>query len=210
MMNTQQFIEAVSVKVLGFIKTLFYNKEEIDTKLENVEVNTSTLLDKETYGSKVNPDSVKKADVASNVEGYNTSGEFTYYGKNKNGEIGFHSFPIGENGETSNFQSVKLNVKANDTIYIELVNQNINNDLIIQGYEFKEGEQNVSSTIKIFNNAESDNFNYNKENIDFSDGMHIKNKYKLSNSLDNTSGFYETEIITKSDFVDLIGIEVNN
>lgn len=209
MMNTQQFIEAVSAKVLGFIKTLFYNKEEIDTKLENVEVNTSTLLDKETYASKINSDSVKKADISSNIEGYDTSGEFTYYGKNKNGEIGFHPFPIGDNGEINNFQSVKLNVKTNDNIYIELLNENTNNDLIIQGYEFQEGEQNISSTIKIFNNAESANFNYNEENIDFSNGMHIKNKYTISNSLDNTSGFYESEIINKSDFVNLVGIGVD-
>lgn len=190
------------------IDTLFYRQTEIDTKLDNITIDTSELLDKATYASKTNEGSIKMADEAKKIEGIEESSLFSVYGKSPSGAEGFYEFPIGViNENTNKFQSVRQNAIANEVYTVELINENKKNDLIVQCYEFKEGEQDVVTTLREFNNTDSNNFYYDEDNIVFDNGMKIKNNYKINETL-NSDGYYETEIITKSNYLELIGMEV--
>ena len=163
-------------------------------------------LDKTTYASKVNDGSVKLADKALNLSESDDAQAFTYYGKNKNGEIGFHPFPIGVNDEVHNPQAVKFDVKSGDTISVDLLKENKDNDLIVQGYEFVEGARDVSTVLKAFNNTEQENFVYDTNNIDFTNGIHIKNVYSINSTKNTDTSFYETDIINKSEYLEILNI----
>lgn len=207
-MEVKEYIDTLITKLKTNISSTFYNKTEVDNLLDNVEVDTSTLLDKDTYASKTNEGSVKMADKAKKIEGIEESALFSVYGKSPSGEEGFYEFPIGIIDEDTNkFQSVRQNAKANEVYTVELINENKKNDLIVQCYEFKEGEQDVVTTLREFNNTDKDNFYYNEDNIDFNNGMKVKNNYEISSTL-NSDGFYESKIINKDDFIELYRIEV--
>lgn len=190
------------------IDTLFYRQTEIDTKLDNITIDTSELLDKSTYASETNEGSIKMADEAKKIEGIEESTLFSVYGKSPSGVEGFYEFPIGVIDENTNkFQSVRQNAIANEVYTVELINENKKNDLIVQCYEFIPGEQDLVTTLREFNNTDKDNFYYNTENIEFDNGMQIKNNYKLNNT-QNDDKFYESELINKNDFLNIIEIKL--
>ena len=165
-------------------------------------------LDKTTY----DPDDdglIDKTNVAKKVEGIEESPLFSVYGKSPDGIEGFYEFPIGKIDENTNkFQSVRQDAKANEVYTIDLINDNKLNDLIVQCYEFQKGEQDIVTTLREFNNTDKDNFYYNEDIITFDNGMKINNQYKLNSTL-NSDGLYESEIINKSDYLNLIGMEAN-
>ena len=159
------------------------------------EIETSNILDKATYDTN-NDGIVDKASIAKKIENIESAPLFSVYGKSPNGEMGFYEFPIGViNNETNKFQSVKQNVNENQIYTIDLTTTNKLNDLIVQVYEFIQDEQNVVSTLKKFNNCDSDNFYYDKDNLEFTDeGVKIKNKYEITSTLNTKTNLYEMNL----------------
>ena len=88
-------------------------------------------------------------------------------------------------------QKVSLNVTSTEPI--QIYTNDINNKLVIDNYKFVEGENDVTSILKEFNNGKKSSFFYNNEEINFDDnGINIKNEYKLTDTL-NSDGLYESD-----------------
>lgn len=99
-------------------------------------------------------------------------------------------------------QKVALN--ATPTEPIQIVTNDKDNKLMIENYKFIEGENNITSVLKEFNNGKEDSFIYSKNEIAFNeDNMSIKNNYALLNSVNKDNGLYESETINKSDFIEI-------
>lgn len=182
------------------------NRDVLDNFTENIngkllyknkpiEIETSNILDKATYDTN-NDGIVDKASIAKKIENIESAPLFSVYGKSPNGEMGFYEFPIGViNDETNKFQSVRQNAKANEVYTIELISPNKLNDLIIQAYEFIQGEQDVVTTLKEFNNKDANNFYYDKDNVVFTnEGAKIKNEYEVISTKNKNTGFYELDL----------------
>ena len=51
---------------------------------------------------------------------------------------------------------------------------------------------------------------YNNEEVNFNDtGVNIKNEYKLTDTLNNDTDLYESDIINKSDFIEISEVANN-
>lgn len=114
---------------------------------------------------------------------------------------------ISGGGDSSNIHQLSfLNVRTNDVKYLNLDVGNVFTKSLIQAYKFIPGQTNIVETLKSFNNADASNFNYNDENVEFTDkGMGIKDTYKLTMSKYNDE-LYITEAFNKDDFVDINSI----
>ena len=98
----------------------------------------------------------------------------------------------------------KVSLNATPTEPIQIYTNDSNNKTMIDNYKFVEGESGITSILKEFNNKKETNFIYNKDEIDFNNiSMSIKNKYRLSNNLNNDTDLYESDIINKSDFIEI-------
>lgn len=103
-------------------------------------------------------------------------------------------------------QKVSLNVASNDKILIPT--NDTENKIMIDNYKFIQGGETSTAILKEFNNGNKTNFIYNKDEIDFNNtSMSIKNEYKLSNTLNDDTNLYESDIINKSDFIEISGVE---
>ena len=180
-----------------------YSSKQTQTLIDNVVNNT---LDKETYASETNEGAVKYAD---NLSVTMNTQPLQYYGTNNENELGMHYFPINTKDNTGLEQRVCLNAKANQIITVDSALDISDNKVIVDCYKFVSGEENVISTIKTFDNTEKDNFFYDKDNIEFTDSMHIKKEYELVLNKNN-EGFYESEEIDINKFLELTLSEVNN
>ena len=99
-------------------------------------------------------------------------------------------------------QKVSLNVASNDTISI--LTNDTKNKIMVDNYKFIQGGETSTSILKKFNNGNKTNFIYNKDEIDFNNtSMSIKNEYLLSNTLNDDTNLYESDIINKSDFIEI-------
>lgn len=85
------------------------------------------------------------------------------------------------------------------------INTDLIGKLILQAYKFINGNQNVESTLKIFNSENSKFFNYNAENICFGNlGVKICDSYQLE--FDSYSDdLYISQPFNSDDFVSLKG-----
>lgn len=209
----QKFYDDLKIK----IKNNHYTKTEIDDKLKNVNIDTSSLLDKATYDS----DNDGIIDIAKTLDGMSEenlnkmieiinmlegSNPQQYIGTNLDNELGLYYLPTTNSNIGNKIeQRVALNVKVGDMIPIESVADMQDQKAFIQVFNYVEGEQDKISTLKEFNNANAENFIYNTDNIEFDESCHIKNKYVLDNSLNNVSGLYETKL-DKSKFIELVGL----
>ena len=105
-------------------------------------------------------------------------------------------------------QKVSLNVTSTEPI--QIYTNDINNKMIIDNYKFVEGDNDVTSILKEFNNKKESNFIYNNDVVTFNNtSMSIKNEYSLANNLNNDTNLYESHIINKSDFIEISGV-INN
>ena len=105
-------------------------------------------------------------------------------------------------------QKVSLNVTSTEPI--QIYTNDINNKLVIDNYKFVEGESDITSIIKEFNNKKESNFIYNNDVVTFNNtSMHIKNKYLLTNNLNDDTNLYESDVINKSDFIEISEVTNN-
>lgn len=163
-----------------------------------------SLLDKDTYASTENKGSVKYAD---NLSATMHTSPLQYYGTNNANEVGMHYFPINiDKTNTGIEQKVVLDAKANTDIVIDSALDISDNKIVVDSYKFVGGQQNIQ-TNKVFNNTEMTNFFYDKENVEFTDSMHIKKVYEYAVTV-NADNRYESEIINKDDFLEIIGMEL--
>lgn len=196
-------LNSILVSFRDKILSLFYTKSEIDEKIKDT--NPKLFLDKATY-DKDNDNIVDISKEAKNIEGVHSAPLFSYYGKDKNGNIGFQEFPISvSKDDLNNYSATILDAKANNAYSIDLKDEKKDYALITQAYKFIEGGKDNVSIIKTFNNSESYNFIFNKDKISFENGMHIKNKYDLELS-SNSDGLFESQVINKSDFLEINSI----
>lgn len=201
-MNIIEYIKTHFLKYQIQLENKIYFKTEVDNLIKNVDVDTSTLMKKDIYDNDADG-VVDKSLSTTKIEGIEETPFFSVYGKSPNGETGFYEFPIGVIDENTNkFQSVRQNALANNTYAIDLIRENKINDLIVQAYEFHEGEQDIVTTLREFNNTDSSNFYYDEAHISFEDGMKIKNNFKIKSTL-NSDNFYEIDL---SNFIDIKGI----
>lgn len=173
-----------------------------------ISVDDTNLMKSSKYASIENEGSVKCADESIKIKDVNLSHSLMYYGTDKNGNIGAHFLPMtAENLESGMFQTTLLNVVADSPQYLPVMCDLTDCKLIVQGYQFIAGEQNIVNTIKYFNNGNKDSFNYNKDTVQFGEDMSIKNRYDYSFKENN--GLYESDDIDLSKFIDSIEFEVN-
>ena len=192
-------------------ETFNATKTDLEEKINNID--TSIFMNKSIYDNDEDG-IVDKSKVAEKIEGTESAPLFSVYGKSPNGEEGFYEFPIGYiDDQTNKFQSVRQNAKANDVYTIELIQPNKLNDLIIQAYEFVQGEQDAVTTLKEFNNKDASNFYYDSNNIIFTeDGAKIKNEYKVASVKNEETGFYELDFSNENFIgsISNIDMEVNS
>lgn len=98
-------------------------------------------------------------------------------------------------------QNAYMNVSNNDEKTIPIDSKL--GKVIVQAYKYIDGEHNIVNILKTFNNEDSDNFNYNSENVAFDNsGMHLRDSYEIKlNGGDN--GEWISEPFNLDDFVSL-------
>ena len=165
----------------------------------------SDMMKKSEYASETNEGSVKKADEAKIIESIKNAQPGMYYGTNQDGEVGVYRLPFSKDTKQSGiYQMVLLNPPANSPQVVESIFDLNECKIFIQAYKFVAGEQDIVAILKEFNNGNKDSFYYDEENVEFDDGMKIKNQYTILSLLNGE--MYESEVINKADFIN--GIEV--
>lgn len=148
---------------------------------------------------------VLKSEVANEVNGVRSAQPLMYYGTDSQGNIGFHYIPVstGTGNQGGSFeQRIILNTIANKDYHIDSHNDLSETKCLIQAYKFVAGGQDIIKTVKEFNNANESNFYYNKETVNFDDTKSsIKGEYKYNLTQHNSTNYYTTGVIKKSDFV---------
>ena len=161
------------------------------------------LLDS-SYASDINEGSVKMADNLSTIK--NTS-PLQYYGTDNDNKLGMHYFPINmDKTNTGIEQKIALDAKANTDITINSALDISDNKIVIDAYKLVDGTQDIHTT-KVFDNTEAHNFFYDKDNVAFTDSMHVKKEHEYAITL-NVDSVYESEIINKNDFIEILGLEM--
>lgn len=99
------------------------------------------------------------------------------------------------------------NVEAGDVLEMQTeLNYNLNN-VIIQVYKFVDGKAGTIKPISTFTKKESDNFYFNPDEILFSDlnsgNVKLKDTYNIPITLNPESGFYESDVIHKGDYISI-------
>ena len=182
-------------------------KTDLEEKISNID--TSNFMGKAIYDTD-NDGIVDKSKYSESIEGIESAPLFSVYGKSPEGKEGYYEFPIGYiDDQTNKFQSVRQNAKANEVYTIELISPNKLNDLIIQAYEFIQGEQDVVTTLKEFNNKDANNFYYDKDNVVFTnEGTEIKNEYEVISTKNENTRFYELDFSKEGFIGDIMNITI--
>ena len=114
---------------------------------------------------------------------------------------------IGYARDESLVQVTKLNVNAGDPISVNSDVDLTDGKVIDSCLKFVEGEENVVKVLKSFDNTQENSFYYNKDEVEFIEGMSIK-KSHIENSTLNSDGFYEIDL-SKYIEINSIRSEVN-
>ena len=204
--NLKEILRDFKSKIID--KETFENtKTELNEKIDKI--STDNFMDKNTYDID-NDGIVDKSKYSESIEGMESAPLFSVYGKSPEGKEGYYEFPIGYiDDQTNKFQSVRQNAKANEVYTVELIKSNKLNDLIIQAYEFIQGEQDVVTTLKEFNNKDANNFYYDKDNVVFTnEGATIKNEHEVISTKNEDTKFYELDFSKEGFIGDIANITI--
>ena len=204
--NLKEILRDFKSKIID--KETFENtKTELNEKIDKI--STDNFMDKNTYDID-NDGIVDKSKYSESIEGMESAPLFSVYGKSPEGKEGYYEFPIGYiDDQTNKFQSVRQDAKANEVYTIELIKSNKLNDLIIQAYEFIQGEQDVVTTLKEFNNKDANNFYYDKDNVVFTnEGATIKNEHEVISTKNEDTKFYELDFSKEGFIGDIANITI--
>ena len=123
-----------------------------------------------------------------------------YLGTDSNGNYGAYRLPFSEESQEKGiYQMVLLNPPKDSPQSVESMVDLKDCKIFTQAYKFVAGEQDVISTLKEFNNANKDSFFYDSENVDFNNGMKIKNQYVYNST--PVGELYSTDTINKTNFI---------
>ena len=143
--NLKEILRDFRSKVIDK-NTFDATKTDLEEKINNID--TTNFMSKAIYDTD-DDGIVDEAKTANTIKGLESAALFSVYGKSPEGKEGYYEFPIGYiDDQTNKFQSVRQDAKANEVYTIELIKSNKLNDLIIQAYEFIQGEQDVVTTLK--------------------------------------------------------------
>lgn len=171
----------------------------IDTDTLKVDETTSLLSVKRVVLTKIEYDTL----LSENLIDDNT----VYIITDDNGVTDGSGTSSAQDSANKILQKSFLNTEINDNLYVDISDTVSNDKCIVQAYKFIEAEDNVVETLKLFNNGDETSFYYNPDGVTFDGSMHIKDKYSLSFEMNN-EGFYESNIIDKSMFLNMDRIEV--
>ena len=204
--NLKEILRDFKSKIIDK-NTFDATKTDLEEKISNID--TSNFMGKAIYDTD-NDGIVDKSKYSESIEGIESAPLFSVYGKSPEGKEGYYEFPIGYiDDQTNKFQSVRQNAKANEVYTIELISPNKLNDLIIQAYEFIQGEQDVVTTLKEFNNKDANNFYYDKDNVVFTnEGTEIKNEYEVISTKNENTRFYELDFSKEGFIGDIMNITI--
>ena len=162
---------------------------------------SNEYMTKEIYASEENEDSVKKADKIYNVE---AAQPLMYYGKNINGEIGFHFLPINDGTlPAGEMEQRTINpVVAGQVYVIDSVNKLTESKLYIQCFKELKGLQDVFLIANTYDTSNADNYYYDPDNTSIDSNIRIKTDFPCEINV-NSNDMYETDIINKNDFIKL-------
>ena len=84
----------------------------------------------------------------------------------------------------------------------------LDNACMINVYKLQSGNTNLNDSLKALENNTKQDFIKNDDEIVIDDkGAKIKDSYEY-NSILNSNGFYESKIINKNNYLEILGIEV--
>ena len=171
-----------------------------------VNINTEALMKREEYASEANEGYVKKSEETKMVEALKGAQPGMYLGTDSNGNYGAYRLPFSEESKDKGiYQMVLLNPPVNSPQSVDSMIDLKDCKVFIQAFKFVTGDQDVIAILKEFNNRNKDSFYYDEEYVEFENGMSINRNfiYELSSVKD----FYESDEISKSDFVDRIEVK---
>lgn len=105
------------------------------------------------------------------------------------------------------WQKTLLNVTSGTVKRYTTSLDNIIDKIQVQCYKYIPGTKNRMEAINNFDTADVDSF-YHSDNIEFDGSMKIKDTYTYDFKT-NVDGFYETDVITKGNFIDFLHMEVS-
>ena len=166
------------------IKNKFYNKTEIDSKFEKIKIDTSGLMDKETFkGKEIN--SVKLADKARSLEPNlsQIDGSRKYYGvDNNDGEMKLRTFPAGthtEHIDTYVFDNLTKGVPHT----VPFVEERPEINVMSTAFKYREGLKNQESILEKYSN---NTITIKKNDVECSEeGLGIKDKWHMNSKQEN-------------------------
>lgn len=170
-------------------------------KNTDIAIDVSTdIMRKSDYATSDTSGVVDKALIAKNLEGETQLDPLMYRGTDSTGNIGYFHFPVGIGSGSGNIsQKVLLDAKTDE---MKLISTNDTDKAIIQAYKYETGDNDVISTLKEFNNSESDSFCYDKDKVEFNDGMRIKTNYTIHTQ--PVSDYFISDEIDKSQFISIM------
>ena len=162
-----------------------------------------------SYASEVNENSVKMADKAKEIDIENQlDGNAKYYGVASGGTdadniLRLRPFPVGlatERIETLTFDILTKDVPQSIPFVREIPTVNC----FVQAFKQEDTELNITDVFEDYNNKLVCN---HSENVFCGDnGLYIKDEYKIDSRL-NAEGLYETDIINRNDFIEIVKIK---
>ena len=201
-MSLLNTLNRLTTDLVTVLKEKFITKEEVQ----------NNYLNKKIYASDNNEGSVKLADKAKeiDIEGQ-LDGSAKYYGvanggTNEDNTLKLRPFPVGtstERIETFDFEILTKDVSQSILFAREIPTVNC----FVQAFKQEESELNITDVFEDYNNELVSN---HTENVvyDFVDGLSINDTYKYATTL-NSDGLYETDIINKDDFIEILSIKCN-
>ena len=176
--------------------------DEDKNKIDSIDLDNLMTVD--VYASTENENSVKNADNIINIE---SAQPLSYYGKNTNGDIGFHYFPINDGSLPAGEMEQRriINAIAEHVYSVDSVNDLSDSKIYIQCFKSVQGAVDVIFDITQYNSSQTQKLLYNNDIVDINDDhISIKTEYTINNT--RTDDYYQSDEIDKSKFKSLINI----
>ena len=166
----------------------------------------------DSYASTENEGSVKMADKAKTIDITDQLiGSAQYYGVGNGGTLSdtalrLRPFPIGTS--TNRIDTLDFDILTKDVPQsIPFVREIADVNCFVQAFKQEEAELNITDVFEDYNNELVSNHSENI-NCDVSNGLSINDSYKYNTGL-NGDRLYETNIINKTDFIEILSIKCN-
>lgn len=159
--------------------------------------NDTDILKKKEY-TDANGD-ISYSSKSGMIEGFDLAPNKTFYGKNRDGVVGFHLI----NAELNvAIEQYRVRCSKDFTRVIDLPFASNNNNIIVQCFEKVDEVNNDYRNIYEMLDTLSDSYYYNYSNFSFTEYGEIKKEHYYNSTL-TENGIYETDEISIDDFLEL-------